>query len=296
MMPGRASRTAEYVAFFRALESARPPRVRLFDDPYARHFLRPSLRRAVSCSRVPPLGGLIVWCADRRLPGARTSAIARTRVIDDAVRRAGRDGIDQVVILGAGFDSRAYRLPELRAAAVFEVDHPATHAVKRVRLRRALPTIPANVRFVPIDFNRQQLPGVLADHGLDAQRRVLFLWEGVTNYLTAAAVDAVLRFVARCAAGTRLIFTYVHRGALDGSVAFEGAATLMRAVAQLAEPWTFGLDPSTLRGYLADRGLRLEDDAGAREYRARCFGSAADRMRGYDFYHVAIASVPNANA
>jgi methyltransferase (TIGR00027 family) len=292
MEPDRASRTAEYVAFYRALESARDASRRLFDDRFAVHFLRPLLRRAVSWSRLPILGAVVPWYSDRRLPGARTSAIARTRLIDLALRDGLALGIDQVVILGAGFDCRAYRLSDLAAATVFEVDHPATLAVKRRRLGRALDPVPENVRFVAIDFNRQQLPDALAEAGLDCARPALFLWEGVTNYLTADAVDSVLRFIAGCAATSRLVFTYVHRGALDGSVAFADAPALLRSVARLGEPWTFGLDPAELPAYLRDRGLNLERDAGAREYRAQCYGPRGQQMKGYDFYHVAVASVP----
>jgi len=280
------------MAFFRALESARPLRVRIISDPFAMYFLRPALRCAVFLSRVPLLGGAVTWYADRRLPGARTSGVARTRLIDNVLGEALRDGIAQVVILGAGFDCRAYRLPAMRAAVVFEVDQPATRSAKLERLRRVLPEIPDNVRFVEMDFNRQSLPDVLRQAGLDPRRPAVFLWEGVTNYLAADAVDAVLRFIAGCAAGTRVVFTYVHRGALDGSMRFPDAAELLRDVARLGEPWTFGLAPEEVPDYLRARGLQLERDAGAREYRVEGFGPKGERMKGYDFYHVAIASVP----
>ena len=293
MKTGQASRTAEYMAFFRALESARPSGKRLFTDRFAVQFLRPGLRRAAWCSRVPVLGALVLWYADRRLRGARTSGVARTRLIDDTLCQAlVGEGIDQVIILGAGFDCRAYRLPGIGSAAVFEVDHRATLSVKRAQLRRVLAKLPENVRFVEMDFNRQGLRDTLTLAGLDPLRPAVFLWEGVTNYLTADAVGAVLRFVAGCAAGSRLVFTYVHRRALDGSGLFEGAADLMRDVERLGEPWTFGLDPEELPDYLRERGLRLERDAGAREYRVQYFGPDGERMKGYDFYHVVIAGVP----
>jgi methyltransferase (TIGR00027 family) len=279
------------MAFFRALESARPADTRLFSDPFAIHFLRPGLRRAVAVSRLPVLGTLLVRLADRRLPGARTSGVARTRFIDDALRRALRQGIAQVVVLGAGFDCRAYRLPELAAAVVFEVDHPGTLAMKLDRLRSALGRVPDRVRFVAIDFNRQGLPEVLESAGLDRLRPAAFLWEGVTNYLAPEAVDAVLRYVGRRPAGTRLIFTYVHRGALEGDPQFADAPALLRDVARLGEPWTFGLEPAELPSYLRERGLQLESDTGARDYRLQCFGPPAARMKGYDFYRVAVAGV-----
>jgi len=103
--PQRASRTAEFMALFRALESVRHPvSARLFDDRFARGFLRPSLRAVVDVSRVPVVGRAVAAYIDRRWPGARSSGIARTRLIDDLVEEALRDGIAQLVILGAGFD------------------------------------------------------------------------------------------------------------------------------------------------------------------------------------------------
>src|ERR1700754_1776195 len=113
MTANRASRTAEYMAFFRALESVRPQGERLFVDPFAERFVGRGLRRGVWLSRWPWLAGWVNRYADWRLPGARTSAIARTKLIDDAFGDALRDGIRQVVILGAGFDCRAYRLAGL---------------------------------------------------------------------------------------------------------------------------------------------------------------------------------------
>ena len=292
MRTDQASRTAEYVAFYRALESARPPGARLFDDPFAAHFLRPKLRRAIALSRTPLLGSLVPWYADRRLPGARTSGVARTLWIDRVVGQSLRQGLGQVVILGAGFDCRAYRLPEGASATILEVDHPATLKRKVACLRRLLPRLPENVRFVPLDFDRQSLGETLGQAGLDRRRPALFVWEGVTNYLTAAAVESVLRFVAGCAPESRIVFTYVDRRALDGSATFAEAAPLLRDVERLGEPWTFGFDPAEIPCELERLGLRLERDAGAREYRAECFGKEAEGMKGYDFYHVVVATVP----
>jgi methyltransferase (TIGR00027 family) len=292
MKDGKPSRTAEYMAFFRACESIRPESKRLFIDPFAACFVRPSLRTAVWFSRVPLLGPFVRWYADRRLPGARTSAIARTRLIDEVLCQALQDNIRQIVILGAGFDCRAYRLPGTSSAAVFEVDHPATLAWKLARLRQVLPNPPRNVHFVQIDFNRERLPQRLAEAGFDSSLPAVFLWEGVTNYLDSEAVDSVLRYVSTCPARSLIIFTYVHSGVLDGSVYFEGAAELLRDVSRLGEPWTFGLDPVAVPDFLHKRGLRLDRDASAREYRTQIYGMCGQRMKGYDFYHVVIARVP----
>src|SRR5438128_7077471 len=216
----RSGRTAEFMALFRALESVRrPPSARLFDDRFARAFLRPSLRAVVGLSRVPVAGRVVPWYIDRRWPGARSSGIARTRLIDDLVSEALRDGIGQVVILGAGFDCRAYRIAGIERCRVFEVDHPATQAVKTARLGRMLGDLPAHVVFVPLDFGQQAIDRALNASGFDRSARAVYIWEGVTNYLTEAAVDATLRHFATAASGSRLLFTYVHRGLLDGSAA-----------------------------------------------------------------------------
>jgi methyltransferase (TIGR00027 family) len=279
------------MAFYRALESARPRGKRLFSDPLAIHFLRPSLRIWAAASRIPYVATAVAWYADHLALGARTSAIARTRLIDDLVAEALRCGIRQAVILGAGFDCRIYRLPGMNSVAAFEVDHPATLAAKLSRLRRLVPNLPGNTRFVGIDFQRQGLAETLHQAGFDSRQLAIFLWEGVTNYLTAEAVDRVFRYVATCAGGSRLIFTYVHRGALDGSAEFPDAAAITRNVARVGEPWTLGLIPEELSSYLGARGLRLDRDSGARQYRAEYFGKAAEAMHGYNFYHVAAAHV-----
>jgi methyltransferase (TIGR00027 family) len=291
MIGERGSRTAEYMAFFRGLESVRPEGRRLFADPLAERFVGASLRRAVRASKQPVIAGLVNWYADRRLPGARTSAIARTKLIDDALEDAVRDGIRQVVILGAGFDCRAYRLSGLENAKIFEVDHPSTMARKLDILLEFLPEIPNRVCFVETNFNRRALRDVLTEAGFQSTRRTVFLWEGVTNYLTAEAVDGVMRFVGSCCGGSRIIFTYVHGGLLDGSVRFDGGERLLRAVERIGEPWTFGIVPEKLAEFLGRRGICLDRDLSAGEYRREYFGDGAGKMKGYEFYHVAVRRV-----
>src|SRR5262245_52746300 len=204
------------MALFRALESAGPPRTRLFHDPFAIGFLRPALRAAVVASRAPALGRLVPWLIDRRWPGARSSGVARTRLIDDALADAVRRGARQVVILGAGFDCRAYRLPGLDAVRVFEVDHPQTQAAKRNRFERRFGHPPRTVTFAAVDFDRQSLADGLKAAGFDAAVPAFFIWEGVTNYLSKEAVDATLRFIGSASPGSQVLFTYVHRGLIDG--------------------------------------------------------------------------------
>jgi methyltransferase (TIGR00027 family) len=291
MREREASRTAEYMALFRALESARTARRRLFNDPFASAFLPSRLRSVVRLARVPIAGALLRAHIDRRWPGARTSAVARTRYIDDAAESSLRSGVGQVVILGAGYDARACRIPAMARAVVFEVDHPSTSARKRQHVERALGSLSNHVRFVPIDFNSEDLPSAMRSAGYDPSLRTLFIWEGVTNYLTEAAVDGTLRWCAKAGVGSTLVFTYVHRQVLDSPESFEGTRELFATLHAAGERWTFGLEPSCLAHFLAERDLMLNKDVGASDYRALYFGPSASRMRGYEFYRVAVAHV-----
>jgi methyltransferase (TIGR00027 family) len=291
-MQHRASRTAEIMALFRALESLRPESQRLFTDPYAKRFLGSGLGRVARLAARPAGRRALLRVIDVLAPGARASGVARTRVIDDAVRSAVAQDCRQVVILGVGFDSRAYRLPELAALSLFEVDRPATLALRRQRLSagRAMPF--ARVTEVPVDFDRDRLADLLPKHGFDASRPTLFLWEGVTNYLSPEGVDATLRLVAASAKGSRLVFTYVHRDVIDRPDRYRGTGLLRRFLRGWHEPWTFGIDPAELADFLGRRGLSLVHDEGSTEVRRRLLGSRPRELRGYEFYRIAIADVP----
>ena len=291
-MPASAvSRTAQFMALFRALESARSPERRLFHDPLARTLLPPVLRTVAHLAQLPVAGRLVPLIIDRRWPGARTSAVARTSAIDALVAAALRDGVDQVVLLGAGFDARAVRLAGLDRAHVIEVDRPAMVAVTRERVGRAHGSLPAHVTYAAADFERAPLAAVLADAGFDRSRPAFFVWEGVSHYLDAEGVDATLRTVAASARGTRLAMTYVHRGAIDGSKPFDGMRALRGTLERAGERWTFGLDPDELVDYLGERGLRLRRDIGSVEYRAEHLGATTRNLKGYVFYRLALAEV-----
>jgi methyltransferase (TIGR00027 family) len=296
MREGRPSRTAEQNALFRALESGLPESRRLFADPFARRFLTWPLNFVARLALVPGLRELVPWYIDRRWPGVRTSVAARTRLIDEAIAESLGDRLEQFVILGAGFDSRAYRLPAARGVAVFEVDHPDTQAAKRKMLERVLPIPPAHVRFVPTDFNQRDVEAGMAAAGYRESARTFFLWEGVTNYLSEAAVDTTLRWCARAAPGSSVLFTYVHRDVLTRPDTFVGTERLFASLARSGEQLTFGIDPGELSEFLATRGLALERDIGAAEYRQRYYHDAARRMRGHEFYRVALARVDRPHA
>jgi methyltransferase (TIGR00027 family) len=242
-------------------------------------------------SVVPGLRELLPWYIDRRWPGVRSSVVARTRLIDDAITTSLRERAEQFVILGAGFDSRAYRLPGLDGVTVFEVDHPDTQASKRSVLGSVLPASPNHVRFVPCDFDRRELGPAMVAAGYSETARTFILWEGVTGYLTEAAVDATLRWCSRASPGSTLLFTYLHRNVLTKPHEYVGTKRLFAALAKAGETLKWGIEPAELPGFLAERGLLLEEDVGAAGYRERYFGIVARGMRGHEFYRVALARV-----
>lgn len=289
----KISGTAQNVAAYRALESAKAVRERLFNDPYAPRFLPAWQRAIVMLSRAPGVRSWIESYLDSLAPGARTSAIARTRLIDDRLRGDVTAGTRQIVILGAGYDCRAFRLPELAAATVFEVDRPAMVELKAKLLGDERPL--ARLARVPVDFLKDDLTARLLAAGYDTSLRTTFVWEGVTNYLDAPSVAAVFDFVARSApSGSGIVFTYVHADAVAGKFEARGLMPLLEALKQRGEPWTFGFQPSELASYLSRHGMLLRSDRSAAEYRSAYWPSIAAEGHGYEFYHVAEAEVADA--
>jgi methyltransferase (TIGR00027 family) len=194
--------------------------------------------------------------------------IVRTRFIDDALARAVAGGAAQVVILGAGFDSHAYRCEKLLAGVkVFEVDRPTTQALKRERVNAVLGGPPSNLTYVAIDFQHEDLGDVLRRNGCDPHVRTFFILEGVTMYLPEDAVRATLRCVAGHPPGSVIVFDYVYRAMIEAIARIDLATAPPMAKAFLErflkltqhEPWVFGLPMGGEREFLRECGLDLRE-------------------------------------
>ncbi|MBA4541493.1 MULTISPECIES: SAM-dependent methyltransferase [Thermoactinomyces] len=289
----RASKTAEFVAFFRALEYSFPKERRLFEDPFAVRFLSLPLQVASCLSRVPLFGKVVPFLVDCFGPGARASGVARTRLIDDHLTNALEKGIEQVVILGSGYDSRAYRIADIERVHVFEVDQPQTLSVKQKKLKRVLKRRTRKVTFVETDLNVQKLEDTLLKAGFDLTRPAFFIWEGVTNYLIEQAVDLTLRFISTAAPGSFILFTYVHKQAIDTLASSPETRRIYRLLTWIDEPWTFGMVPEELPAYLESHGLKLVEDVNSVEFRKRYMNPGGPHMNAYRFYRAALAEVKN---
>ena len=250
------SRTAAFVAAARQLGQLLPESVRLIDDPYGGAFASPAIARWFDKNT-----DQLRLLAD--VPGLRDWILymqVRTRVIDDALRAFVAGGGKQLVILGAGFDCRALRLPELADARVYEIDHPATQSHKRDVLDRIGALSPAV--YVTWDFETRsmdELPDALAEAGHDASAPTITIWEGVTMYLTEGAIDASLRAIAAWSiTGSHLAMTYFPKSRLaNPSLA---TRVVRAAVARFGEPFKFAWDPEELPEYLEKRGFQLARD------------------------------------
>ena len=256
MRKSQASLTAIGIAIVRGLESEKPVGERICYDPYARQFVNGALYGFVKF--FDRLG-----YSEKRGPGVMGFLTVRERHIDEYLKVCLAAGVQQVVILGAGFDSRAYRFEEFRRGVkVFEVDHPATQQAKLKKLQRIFGRVPQHVVYVPIDFNTQTLAQRLQECSYAEHSKTVFIWQGVTQYLTPEGVDSTLAFVAKhSGVGSSIIFDYMYTSLLDGTVK-RGEVSKMRRDRWLSdEVLAFGIPEGTIETFLNQRSFYQIHDA-----------------------------------
>jgi methyltransferase (TIGR00027 family) len=247
-----------------AVEQNEPPDRRLVDDDLAHLFLPVSLRWLVDATQWGPARRLMIRGSEFSGPGLWVNMTCRKRFTDDQLKEA-LDDIDAVVILGAGLDTRAYRLTRRVRIPVFEVDQPVNIARKAKTVRRVLGELPLSVRLVAVDFERDDLLTALAEHGYRIDYRAFFIWEGVTQYLTEDGVRRTLEGLRAVAPGSRMVFTYVRRDFIDGTNLYD-TPTLYRKVRQRRQVWQFGLQTEAVAEFIGEYGWRLVEQAGPDEF------------------------------
>jgi methyltransferase (TIGR00027 family) len=210
-----AAQTAFGPMLLVAVEQSEPPARRLVDDDLAVRFLPRPMRWLVNAAPPNPLQRLTIAAMEREGPGLWANLVCRKRYIAEKVTAA-LDAIDAVVVLGAGFDTLAYRLARVTDIPVFEVDLPVNVARKTAAVQRALGTPPHSVRLVPLDFEHDDVMTSLAQHGYRPESRTFFVWEAVSQYLSPEAVHVMLSALRSAPTGSRLVFTYVRRDFIDG--------------------------------------------------------------------------------
>lgn len=277
MDKGTPSRTALSTALMRALHSRSDPSP-LIRDPWAELLVPAEIRETM------PDEGLA------RSP-AFANVITRSRYTEDALEAAIAQGVAQYVLVGAGFDSFALRLPDYaRQIQIFELDHPATQDLKLRRLRECGIAVAPSVHFIPVNFTEQSVADALAGSSYRSDRLSFFSWLGVTMYLTREANRATLKSVASCAlTGSELVFTYMNETIFASPSASFRAFT--ERVAAMGEPFLSGFDPATLSRELLDCGFDLREDLSGEQINARYGRSAWDVPGRPSHSHIARATV-----
>jgi methyltransferase (TIGR00027 family) len=260
MQPGQPSRTALGAAGLRAAHQVLDG-ASIFRDPLAMRILGPDADALVRDAQAHPARQRLRWFI-----------AIRCRIAEDALAAAVKDGVRQLVVLGAGLDTFAYRGGYPQDLCIFEVDHPATQAWKRQRLIEAAIPLPAALTFVSVDFERETLADRLASAGFDPALPTFFTWLGVVPYLTNEAIFSTLGFIAALPGGAHVVFDYVNPPAsvIDPDRRAEHEALAAR-VAAIGESIRNHFDSAELHVQLKALGFRNVEDLGWAEISARFF-------------------------
>ncbi len=291
----KVSWTADMVAAYRAIaaldsdENVRNP------DYLASRFVRPEFK-----TKFPAF--------DPGFEGARKVVQespayfyvnARTHHIDTILKQEAVNGVKQVIILGAGYDSRAYRFrdafPRLR---FFEVDLPAMSLQKKLRVKEIFGHLPENVVHIPLDFNTQSLKAALIEAGYTPKKKSLFIWEGVTYFISPEGVGSTLKFIAKHASpGSSVVFDYMLLPVIEGDYRYYGSRRIATAVARRGEPYIFGIREGGAEHFVRSKGLTSNSDLGPKDltqaYLIRRDGSVDGRMA--EFLRIMQARVQEMN-
>ena len=261
MKKGHSSKTAEQMALSRAIESFKPENERICYDPVAFKFL--SKKYSIPL-RFKIFRCLIQYFIESFFIGHHFYVIARTRFIDDAIKECANNGIKQLIILGAGFDSRAYRLNCLKNIRVFEIDHPDTQLRKIEKVKELFDEIPGNVVYVPVNFLTDNFIDKLLESGYEKDSKSLFVWEGTTPYLTEPSVDESIQNISKHSCkGSYLIFDYILKSVIDETCVLEGAKREYNYMKKTSEPLTFGIEKENMEIFLKERGFNILKDIDA---------------------------------
>jgi len=264
----RPSATALEVTAYRAIGARHPDPAVRNADVLAEKLLGPAERAILKETGATSVLDALAMETDRAWASLGNRSVfakgvhVRTRHIDDVLIDSLKAGSTQVVILGAGLDSRAYRFDALRGMRVIELDLPQTQDYKKARVRDVLGSLPSHVAYAPIDFATQDLATVLKAAGYDQTKKTIFIWEGVTMYIPEAGVDATLRSLARNAApGSRIVFDYFTERALRDRAS--ALADVSKIVAGVGEPFVFGMPGLDASAYVTERGYSVVSDFGS---------------------------------
>ena len=273
----RKDGTAQGVAKQRYIETIADPAKRVIEDRFAKHF-------TLGAGLIKIMGhGLNLWLTNKLAPGFHEHLIARTRFIDDLIEKSAKNGIEQYVILGAGYDMRAHRLDLPDSLEVFEVDQPEVQLKKLTKLPDELSRL-GNISYVSVDFTNQSVSEELISAGFDKTKSSIFTLEGVTQYITKDALNSTLNEIASLTQGTHTIFflSYVDELLNQNPEACFGdgypnplkKANLIKNLSAKAadEPWISFYSSKEIENALLNNGFSLKENKILEDLNLEYFG------------------------
>ncbi len=290
MEKGQASSTAGDAAGARALHTLFESPV-IFDDPYAIDFASPRYRKIASN---PVLRFFVMRFIFSKIRPVAGQVLARARYAEDLLQEAVRSGMQQYVIVGAGYDSFALRNPDLDGRIkLYEIDHPDTQTSKLERLQALELRSPAMVEYVPVDFERETVADGLARSGFSPDQPAFFSWLGTVPYLTPEATENTLRAIAGYAATeSQIVFDYMLPEHCIPQEEMRTTRALKRFTQQRGEPLIGELIPDDLGRLLKTLGWELLEDLDVNAQTQRYFADRSDGLRPWaasSFAHAKIS-------
>lgn len=262
------SQMAEGIAMQRFAESNKSEGERICYDPYAIYFIRPEILEFGM--KHPEDAKAKIEETEKQFQGLSSSIMARVRYFDDFIIDYAND-LEQLVILGAGYDTRPYRLKCLKDIKIFEVDHPNTQRFKIEKIKEIFGSTPENVTYVPIDFEIQDL-GQLLEMGYDSSKKTLFILEGLVMYIPPKAVTKTLNFIVKYSPqGSILLFDYYPESVVDGTCRLKIGDNIRNHLISLGEPLQFGIKEGELEEFLGEFGFSNIKNVNSEDYKNRYF-------------------------
>lgn len=269
-MPNNASKTAETIAVVRMTESKKPENERICYDPYAVHFVSQEVLDFAANN--PEKYRAFVARNESLVPGASNSIIARVRFFDEVVKSSIDDGLEQLVIVGAGYDTRAYRIKGLDKIQVFEMDHPATQKIKIKKIKEIFKSLPNHVTYIPLDLEVDKFDQKLLETDYDTSKKTLFIMEGLLMYIPPEIVDKLLFFIVNNSGrGSSILFDYFPLSVIDGTCELEAGQNLQKGVSDAGEPLKFGISEGSGESFLNQRGFKMIKNMTSEDYKKAYF-------------------------
>lgn len=270
------SKMAEGIAMQRFGESSKPEDERICYDPYAIHFISPEIIEFGM--KHPEEAKAKIEMTEKLFPGLSSSIMARVRYFDDFLKRSIDEGIEQLVILGAGYDTRAYRIEGLKEGIkVFEVDHPNTQSFKIEKIKEIFDSTPDNVIYVPVDFETESLGQKLFNNGYNSTKKTLFILEGLVMYIPPKAVAETLSFIVENSGkGSSVIFDYYPESVVNGTCKLEVGINIRNHLIELGEPLQFGIKEDEIEDFLMQFGFSGIQNVTSEDYKKAYFHGIND--------------------